>query len=610
MLIPEHKIQEVLERVDLVALVSRYVELKKAGRSYKGRCPFHQEKTPSFQVTPELRRYKCFGCQAGGDAISFLQRYLGKSFVDAVKDLAQEVGVDLAAIEDPQARERQQIKEATDFAARHFRSRLEGAEHGAHAREYLRSRGVSDEISKAFGLGWSVNAWSDLADALLKEGMLEWGAQAGLVLKRQRGEGYYDFFRGRLMIPIRSPEGRTIAFGGRLVEGTDGPKYFNSRESRLYNKSETLYGLDLARDEIRRRKSAILVEGYFDVIGLHQAGVKNAVALCSTALTASHLSVLSRAEAKELVLLLDGDDAGRKAVEQLAGPILAQGGAAKVALLPQGEDPDDYARKVGQEGVEKLVRDARTLTEHLFASTLPDGPRATFEAKMKALDRLRPVAAALPVGLTRSAFFGAMSNHFDLPASELESSLRGKAQPVRAVPKPSQGGAAPRPPGNVTPLSRVTERPPDLLEAALTAALLREPRLSSLDRYRVADEVSHPGLRAAAAHAQSGGAEDALFEASDAVRRALADAARQLPQDGAALEQWFFALCHKLKLRRIDEQLTHIARLTGQVANASELDEETRRLLAERAELLDLRKRVLAEAPGVSGGTKPTPQTV
>src|SRR5262249_39600661 len=197
------------------------------------------------------------------------------------------------------------------------------------------------------------------------------GAKAGLVQKRPTAEGYYDPFRGRLIIPIRSPEGRTIAFGGRLIDGSDGPKYLNSRESSLYRKSDTLYGLDQAREEIRRRRSAVLVGGYFDCIGLHNAGLENAVALCPTPLTSGPPAALSRAEAKELVLLLDGDEAGRSAVERLAGSLLAAGASAKVALLPQGEDPDSFARKQGGEEVRALLSKAPPLSEHLLHSILP-----------------------------------------------------------------------------------------------------------------------------------------------------------------------------------------------------------------------------------------------
>jgi DNA primase len=472
---------------------------------------------------------------------------------------------------------------------------------GRVAREYLHGRGVTEEVARAFGLGLAPAAWSELADKLTSAGLLEFGLQAGLCAKRVKGDGYYDMFRGRLIVPIRSPEGRTIAFGGRLLDtggaaGTEGgPKYLNSRESKLYNKSETLYGMDQARDEVRRRKSAVLVEGYFDCIGMHQAGVKQTVALCSTALTPGHLSLLSRSEAKELTLLLDGDEAGRKAVERLAGPMLAAGAAAKVALLPDGEDPDTFARRVGPEGVQALLASARSLTEHLFATVLPGGREASFEAKMQAIDRLKPIASQLEVGLPRSAFFGALAFHSGLPAAELEATLRGKVAPLRPVPKPTATSAPWAPPSK--PVERPVERPPDSLETQLAAMVLKERKLLAKDPHRVSDQLTHAGLRTVLAQLFAGqSAEEALAEASPGVNTAVRAVFAKLPVESTELERLFGATCRKLKLRRIEEQLSYIARVTASLEGASDLTEETRRLLTDRSELLALKRRVLDES--------------
>ena len=590
MLIPEHKLQEVLERTNLVALISRHVKLKQSGRNWVGLCPFHQEKTPSFSVNPE-RGYFCFGCQSGGTAITFVQRYLGKSFQEAVMDLAKEAGVDLQAAQDPQAREREQLREVSALAAAHFQRRLREPA-GQPAREYLLSRGVAEAHWERFGLGFSLLAWDDLVHAAMKAGMLEWAHRVGLLQARSQGEGYYDMFRGRVIIPIRAPDGRPIAFGGRQLADENGPKYLNSKESPLYFKSETLYGLDLAREEVRKRKSAVLVEGYFDCIGMQLSGVRNAVALCSTALTPGHLGALERHGAKELVLLLDGDEAGRKAVERLAGPILASGTAAKVATLPDGEDPDTFARKVGEDGVRQLLEAARPLTEHLFLTLLPEGRAASFEAKMQALDRLKPVCAALPVGLTRSAFFGAMAGHFQLPALELEAQLRDKAPPVRPAPKPAAPSAS--------------ERPPDLLEASYAAAVVADRELLAKDAHGLQAELSHLGLRALLGALASGERrEDVLEGVSNPVKQVLQQAASGVPESASEREVWFRQICQKLKVRQIDARLTQIARLTAQLAGAAELTDETRALIAERVALLTLKKRVLGETPGIIAGTKP-----
>jgi DNA primase len=579
-LIPEHKIEEVRERVDLVALVQRHgVELKKTGRSHKGLCPFHNEKSPSFHVWGEAKRFKCFGCDAGGDAISFVQRLLGKSFVDSVRDLAKEVGVDLEAAVDPGLKEKAQLKEATDFAAQFFVQRLWDPAQGHHAREYLRNRGVSDDMMRAFGLGWAPLGWTELADRLREHGLLAFAEKAGLVGARQRQDGYYDVFRGRLMIPIRSPEGRAIAFGGRLLEGDDGPKYLNSKESRLYTKSDVLYGVDHARDEVRKKKMAVLVEGYFDAIGLHQAGLKNAVALCSTALTPGHLSLLRRLEAKEVVLLLDGDEAGRKAVERLAGPILAFGLASRVATLPSGDDPDTFARKAGPDGVATLVSGAKPLTQHLFESMVPEGAAASFENKMEAIERLKAIAQQLPVGLTRSAFFGSLSKHVALPASELETAMRGKGPaPVRAAPKPTPA-----------------EPPPPPLEAAFAAAALRDKRVLGKDIYRAALDLKHLGVRVLIGELQSGKpAEDVLYDSTEALKGALTRAADQLPRDPSQLEPFFEAVCTSLKLQAVNDQLKRLTAEMAGIPGASDLTPDARELLEERGRLLELKRELEA----------------
>jgi DNA primase len=577
-LIPEHKIDEVRERIDMVALVQRHgVELKKSGRSYKGLCPFHQEKSPSFYVWADTRRFKCFGCQAGGDAISFVQRLLGKPFVDTVRDLAKELGIDLEAAVDPAMREKQQLKDATDFAAQHFQQRLWDPAVGHHAREYLRSRGLTDDLMRAFGLGWAPMAWTDLADRLREQGLLAFGEKAGLVAPRTKGEGFYDTFRGRVMIPIRSPEGRTIAFGGRLLEGDDGPKYLNSKESRLYNKSEVLYGTDLARDEIRKKKSAVLCEGYFDAIGLHQAGVKNAVALCSTALTPGHMTLLSRLEGKELVLLLDGDEAGRKAVERLAGPILAAGQSSRVAVLPEGEDPDTFARNKGAEAVQLLVKQAKPLTTHLFTTLLPDGPNASFEEKMSALDRLKPTASGLPPGLARSAFMGAMSKHFGLPAADLEAALRGKAQSATARPKPVAARALPT------------------NEVCYLACLLREPSLVRQDVEQAFDELGDPELRQMVHALRSGGsAADVWYEAPADIKAALEPWRSTLPREPSALGEAFEQICLNIKIEAVKRHIDRIDAELRLTQGAVDLSDDARAIMEDSNKFRALHSQLLA----------------
>lgn len=574
MQIPHEKIREILDRTDIVQVVSRYVELKHTGRAFKGLCPFHGEKTPSFHVFgPPRPGFKCFGCEVAGDAIAFLQRIEARSFVDTVRALAKETGVTLEEREDPQAKERARLYEANEIARRFFEERL-WSPAGRAGRAHLEARGVSEEIARRFHLGYSVNAWGDLTDHLVRNGMIEWGAKAGLCAPRKSGDGYYDSFRGRLMIPIRAPEGRTIAFGARLIEempradGDKGPKYLNSRESPVYRKSETLYALDLARDTIRQKKTAVLVEGYFDVIGLFAQGITNAVALCSTALTAGHLAALTRVGAEELVLLLDGDAAGQRAVERLAGPILATGTRARVATLPPGDDPDTFAVREGAAGVERLLLAATPLTVHLLQLALPRGPESAWEEKIAALGKLAPVLAQMPAGLQKTLFVSEIARHLGVAESAIRTHL-GQQSPT---PARTPFERAPSPQRPARPNDRAV-RPLDSSEEWFAALLLSDASLRACAEARFVDEISSLEVRLLLSSEGSGDL-DALPEAlrrglerrmaevatlqSEDRRRALADASRRV---------------RLLRVsERISEKRAEIAEAESQGASPEELE--------------------------------------
>ncbi len=261
--------------------------------------------------------------------------------------------------------------------------------------------------------------------------------------------------------------------------------------------------------------------------------------------------------------MLDGDEAGRKAVERLAGPLLAAGAACKVALLPEGEDPDTFVRKAGDVASLALLNAARPLTEHLFLTVLPAGRTATFEDKMKGLERLKPITAQLPIGLMRSAFFSAMGNHFGLPAAELEGALRSRAPHFKPIPKEAAGQRKPTLAPSSPPPVREQARPPDSLEASFVACMLRNSRLAALDSFDACGQLLHPGLRSLAAAAISSHPDDAINEAPTAVREAVKAALEQLPADEELLSNTFVAIGRKLRLRRIDEQLSYIAHIAG-----------------------------------------------
>lgn len=561
----------------MVGLSNRHgVALKRTGKTFSGKCPFHADKSPSFHVYPDEKRFYCFGCQARGDVFTFVKLILGTTFPDAVRELAQQVGVDLATEDDAETLERTAIKTATDFAQSYFTRKLWEPGIGEAARTYLRKRGIPDDLSRDLGLGWAPLTWSGLVDALGPQGLLAAGEKAGVVVARSSGQGYYDAFRGRIIIPIRSPEGRTIAFGGRLVEGDDGAKYINSKESRLYAKSSVLYGIDRAKDAIRKCKSAVLCEGYFDCIALHQANVSEAVALCSTALTPGHIDLLVRLGARNgVTLLLDGDDAGRGAIERLAPVIFSRGLAAKVALLPSGEDPDTFARSAGAQGVRLLLSSALPLSRHLMEAALPRGVASSYEEKLVGFERLARVVAGIPVGIERTSLIQAIAAHFGWERTQVDSKLAVKKGIVAKEP------VAPRKSSAVS----------DVLEVSYSAFVIKDPSLLTLDQWRACDDLRNLELRTLTSNIMARvPVSDALFEASPDVKDELALAAEKLPASRSDVEAAFVTTCANLKRRTIEERLSALAKeLSNAAGSRSDLTQELRELLDERGLLLKAR---------------------
>jgi len=468
--IPEAVIEEIRNRIDIVAVIGRHMELKKAGRTWKGCCIFHGERTPSFHVYPEDRHFKCYGCGEYGDVFKFLQKVQGKEFPEVVRSLAAEVGVEIPEREEDGAEQRQRRREraevlaACDAAARYYAARL-WSRFGEGARGYLSGRGIEEETARRFRLGVAADAWSDLLPRMKEKGVGEAAlVKAGLLVPRE-GKGSYDRFRGRLLFPIAGLDGEVIGFGARVLPGGDekGAKYVNSPESPVYKKSRVLYGLDLAREAVRKTRSAVLVEGYFDVIGLHQAGVKNAVAVCGTALTPEHLELLARCDCREVTVLFDGDVAGLAAPARAAQAILPSGMAGKVAVLPaEGgkTDPDEFARERGRAAVEALLAAAPPLTEFLIDRAIEkhcggDALQAPVERKVGAFRELRPFLALAPAGITRTAFEERVARRLGVDPAALQAELGAPARaPGRPAPR-REAGSLPRRPGARGPRARL-----------------------------------------------------------------------------------------------------------------------------------------------------------
>jgi len=392
-------IEALRHQADIVAVIGDYTSLRRAGRSFKGLCPFHTERTPSFTCTPDGNFFHCFGCGASGDIYDFLQRIEGLDFPEAVETLARRSGFPLR-YEQLSNRERRAIGErsrlvaVSELARDHFARRLLGDE-GAVARAYLKERGFGRDEADTFQLGYATESWDDLSRALVAEGVDPADLLAiGVSLRNDRG-GLRDRFRARIIFPIRDPGGAVIGFGGRILPGIDHgdfepPKYLNSPETPLYRKSRVLYGVPEARSEIVSKDQVLVCEGYTDVIALHQGGFANAVATCGTAVGAEHLRALSRYTSR-VVLAFDADRAGIQAVERAweAAREVTAGGSAAIELsvlpLPDGRDPADLVREVGAEGMREVVAAARGVVPFLIGAGLAQADLTTERGRVAAL---------------------------------------------------------------------------------------------------------------------------------------------------------------------------------------------------------------------------------
>jgi len=367
--------EEIRSRNRLEDVVGTYVTLKRSGKSLTGLCPFHNERTPSFSVSPDKQLYYCFGCGASGDVFDFVMEYERLDFMEAAKRLAERAGIvldtgDESSSERKRRQERETLYEVNGIAAKYFRYRLLKSRLAAAARNYLSSRGVSSESSERFLLGYAMDSWDDLYRVLQKRGISEDGmVLSGLVKKGKKSA--YDVFRDRIMFPIRDASGRVLGFGGRALpgKGDDQPKYLNSQETPVFSKRRILYGIDVARDSIRRLERAVVVEGYMDVVTCHQYGFTNVVASLGTALTRDQAQLLAR-YAPEVVILYDADAAGQDATLRGLELLRSEGLRVKVVTLEEGEDPDSFLRANGASKLKTLLESAKNLTEYRIDSVV------------------------------------------------------------------------------------------------------------------------------------------------------------------------------------------------------------------------------------------------
>ncbi len=432
--IPESTINEIRNRADIVAFVSRYVELKQAGRNWKGLCPFHNEKSPSFNVSPDRQMFHCFGCQEGGDVLGFLMKHEGLSFPEAVRTLAGELGIEIAEERDGQeAGLTSRIFEANKLAQDLYREALRTPE-GKIARAYLVSRGMDGAIADEFGMGFAPARWDAVADRL-KENRIkgEIGSQAGLLAERKSGQGFYDRLRGRLTFPIEDVRGRVIGFGGRALEADQEPKYLNTPETPVFHKRQALYGYPAALEPIRRSNRVILCEGYFDRIAFARAGMGEALATCGTALTPDHGGQLRR-RTREIVLVFDGDKAGQAATEKALSVLLPHGLRVRAALIPGGADPDDYLNQEGVEALKALVDDAPDALELVIRNAMRQGV-ASPDQKADVVAHVAPLIARVSDAVSRDEYIRRLAMAIDAANTAVAAIVRDAARGSKEAPQ-------------------------------------------------------------------------------------------------------------------------------------------------------------------------------
>jgi DNA primase len=397
--IPEATVQEIRERVDLVEVVSRHVTLKQNGSNFKGLCPFHDEKTPSFNVNRARQIFHCFGCGEGGNVFGFVMKRENLSFPEAVRALARDCGIEIREDDEPHDTTRR-LYEATEHAQRAYRRALLGPE-GAAARDYLARRGLSSEDAERFGIGLAPDRWDTVAKALAAARIpADAGEGAGVLKARPGGGGHYDHLRGRVTFPIQDVRGRVIGFGGRALEAGQEPKYLNTPETAIFHKREALYGIPAALEPARRRDRLVVCEGYFDRIALARAGIEESVATCGTALTPEHARQLRR-RAREVVLLFDGDAAGQRAIGSALEVLLPQGLRVRAAILPEGDDPDTFLEHEGAEALRALVDGAAPALERVIARATAKGVATAWE-KSDAVAAVAPLLAKLTDAVERA----------------------------------------------------------------------------------------------------------------------------------------------------------------------------------------------------------------
>ena len=512
-MIPDEKVREVRERAPILEVISDYMSLRKSGANYQGLCPFHSEKTSSFNVNPARGIFHCFGCGAGGNVVTFVMRMEGLSFPQAVKFLAKRVGVEiperpLTRDEKRKVDEQELLYRINELAGEFYSRVLESDEAGGAGRRYLERRGVDAETSATYRLGFAPEGWEHLAKYLQRKGIApEQAEKLGLLRKREGRDGYYDTFRNRLLFTISDLHGRAIGFGGRVMDDSL-PKYINSPESLVYRKSEVLFGLDLAKKGMREKGSAIIVEGYFDHLALYRAGYTNVVATCGTALTPQHLKLLRR-YAERVYMLFDGDEAGRKATVRSMELFLEEGFPARVVEVPPGDDPDSFIGREGGAAFAPLLEKALPIFEFFYRGLMRSLDTRGVEGKVAFVNEVKPRLQKIADPVERALYEKEICKAV---AGITPDMLRQKGEISAApAPRPQPKPAAPRNSGTEEVLLTLMVKFPEVVQKvrehgaenlfqdshlAVARAILAQTEQGELDLPQILEQLESPEERA------------------------------------------------------------------------------------------------------------------
>ena len=479
--IPQHFIDELLNRVDIIDVIDTRVPLRKAGRDYQARCPFHEEKSPSFTVSQTKQFYHCFGCGAHGTAIGFLMEYEHLDFIEAVKELAQRTGMELPTLERDTGHKTQQqdLHPLMQEAANYYRQQLKQHPDANKAIEYLKQRGLTGDIAAEFGIGYAPNGWDNLGKTLgTNTSRIEQLNTTGMLIKKETGS-HYDRFRNRIMFPIRDRRGRVIAFGGRVIEKNDTPKYLNSPETPLFQKGRELYGLYETRQAMRTINRILVVEGYMDVVALAQHGIRYAVATLGTALTADHLQPLFRTSSG-IVFCFDGDRAGFDAAWKALDIVLPEikgERKARFMFLPDGEDPDSLIRRIGHDQFEQQINQAVPLSNFLIDRLLQSVDMSAVDARENLVELMTPKIQKVSNMLARRRIISDLANRVGMDGIELMRLLGEK--PINHKNRHTNTNRPNNEPRKLSPVRTVITL---LLEQPSLASLATEPsRLKELE---------------------------------------------------------------------------------------------------------------------------------